>query len=255
MIPNAAPLPWTTTEYPPRAAALKLIVVESHEQRRVATVAALCRMGHIARGVTSARALEHELADFPAELLVLDRKLPDEDGLHLAQRLRAAQPDIRIILLSTDTRLDEKLAAYQCGADLFLSKPASMEELSAAIGALSRRIPSQSCAPFQLTLNPSTMHLHGLCGVAEVSGTETILLTAFAAATDHRLSIRQMLDLTGRSAVTTRKATLEVQIVRLRKKLEQVGAPSPTLKAIRGVGYQLCVPLLIKPPPTANPSP
>ncbi|MCX7161451.1 MAG: response regulator, partial [Rhodocyclales bacterium] len=75
------------------AIALNIIVVEDHDELREVTVAALCSMGHAARGVNCAEALDDALADFHAELLVLDLNLPGEDGLSLARRMRAAGPD------------------------------------------------------------------------------------------------------------------------------------------------------------------
>jgi len=60
-------------------------------------------------------------------------------------------------------------------------------------------------------------------------------------AKDHRLESWQLMELSGSAMEEQSKAALEVQIGRLRKKLEQAGAPAPTIKAIRGSGYQLCV--------------
>ncbi|MCX7178430.1 MAG: response regulator, partial [Proteobacteria bacterium] len=60
---------------------LNIIVVEDHDELREVTVAALCGMGHSARGVDCAEALDDELAAFHADLLVLDLNLPGEDGI------------------------------------------------------------------------------------------------------------------------------------------------------------------------------
>ncbi len=228
------------------AIALNIIVVEDHDELREVTVAALCRMGHAARGVNCAEALDDALADFHAELLVLDLNLPGEDGLSLARRMRAAGPDIGIIMVTARGRLDDRLAGYGSGADIYLTKPTSAEELGAAIQALSRRIRPQAAAAAQLTLNPVTLQLQGPRAVVNVSGQESLLLIAFADAPDHRLETLQMMTLSGKAADELSKSTLEVQLVRLRKKLEQAGAADPTIKAIRGTGYQLCVPLIVR---------
>jgi DNA-binding response OmpR family regulator len=79
-----------------------------------------------------------------------------------------------------------------------------------------------------------------------VSKREAQLLGAFATAPEHMLDNVQLIALSGASNDELSKSALEVQIVRLRKKLEQAGASGPTFKAIRGTGYQLCVPLLVQ---------
>lgn len=90
-----------------------------------------------------------------------------------------------------------------------------------------------------LHLNPRTLQITGPLGRADISLHDLILLRAFADAENLRLPIEALLTLTGKCS--EQLPALQVQLVRLRKKLEQVGAESPTIKAIRGYGYQLCV--------------
>lgn len=95
-----------------------------------------------------------------------------------------------------------------------------------------------------LTLNPRTLQLGGPLGWVDVSDPECNLLRAFIDSAGCRLETAALLALTGQASALGKRA-LEVRIVRLRKKLAQAGAPAPTIKSIRGVGYQLCVPLAI----------
>lgn len=225
---------------------LNILVVEDHDELREITVAALCAMGHIARGVDCAEALDDELAAFRADLLVLDLNLPGEDGISLARRMRAAEPDIGIIMVTARQQLQDKTLGYGSGADIYLTKPTSVEELGAAIQALSRRIRPHLPAAAQLILNPGTLQLQGQNTTLNVSDQDCALLMAFAKAQDHRLETWQIMELSGKAGDSFSKSTLEVQIVRLRKKLEQAGAAAPTIKAIRGTGYQLCVPVVVR---------
>ncbi|MCX7161450.1 MAG: response regulator transcription factor [Rhodocyclales bacterium] len=226
--------------------ALNIIVVEDHDELREVTVAALCGMGHVVRGVDCAEALDDELGAFRADILVLDLNLPGEDGISVARRMRAAGPDIGIIMVTAREAVRDKMTGYGSGADIYLTKPTSVEELGAAIQALSRRIRPDAPLAGQLTLNPVTLQLHGPRAVLDVSDQECALLSAFAKAAEHRLESWQMMELSGKGADEVSKSTLEVQIVRLRKKLEEAGAATPTIKAIRGRGYQLCVPLVVR---------
>ncbi len=209
-----------------------------------ATVETLSGMGHAVRGVGRAEALAGGLDSFRTDLLVVDLDLPHEEGNSLLRRMRVAQPDIGIIAVSIQSGLEDKLAAYRGGADIYLTKPASVEEFAAAVDALLRRIrPWVAAAP--LTLDPRALQLHGLHSAVDVSSQECALLRAFAEAENHRLETAQMLDLSGKTTDSLGKRALEVQLVRLRKKLVDAGAAEPTIKAIRGSGYQLCIPLAV----------
>ncbi len=99
--------------------------------------------------------------------------------------------------------------------------------------------------PFGLTLNLRTLQLGGPQGWVDVTDPECLLLKALAAHSGQRLDTANMLEQVGKCVDAAGKRALEVQIVRLRKKLVQVGASVPTIKVIRGFGYQLCVPLMV----------
>ena len=100
--------------------------------------------------------------------------------------------------------------------------------------------------PGNMTLNMRTLQLGGPKGWVDVSNADCLLLKALAASSDHRLDTASLLQSTGKSTDLVGKHALEVQIVRLRKKLASAGAVSPIIKAIRGVGYQLCVHLQVE---------
>jgi DNA-binding response OmpR family regulator len=220
---------------------LNIIVVEDNDDLRQATVEALQAIGHVVRGVDCAEALDDELGAFRADLLVLDLNLPGEDGISLAQRVRQAEPGIGIIMLTARNQLRDKMRGYESGADIYLTKPTSVQELGAAIAALARRIRPSVHAGAVLTLNLVTLQLQGPVGAVDVSNQEATLLSAFAKARDRRLEHWQLTELSGKPADDVSKNAMEVQIVRLRKRLEQAGAAAPTIKAIRGTGYQLCI--------------
>jgi DNA-binding response OmpR family regulator len=91
-----------------------------------------------------------------------------------------------------------------------------------------------------LSLNPQSLQVGGADGWVDISDPECQLLRAFSANDRQRLDTSDMLALVGKAGESGKRA-LEVQIVRLRKKLLQAGIPEPTIKSIRGQGYQLCV--------------
>lgn len=136
---------------------MNIIVIEDHEVLREVTIAALQDMGYAVQGIDSAEALPVLLEVFQANIMVLDLNLPGEDGISLAQRLRKSHPEIGIIMVTARIALNDKLAGYQSGADIYLTKPTSLEELGAAVQALSRRIMTWSKTSPQLAVDPRAL--------------------------------------------------------------------------------------------------
>jgi DNA-binding response OmpR family regulator len=221
--------------------ALNIMVVEDHDALRDITVEALAQRGHNVRGVDSAEALPDEPGLFPIDLLVIDLNLPGEDGISLAARIRTAQPDIGIIMVTARNQVRDRMAGYDSGADIYLTKPTSSEELIAAVRALTRRIRPDEPGDCLLTVQLASLNLLGTKDKVGLSSHEASLLAALVRAKDQQLETWQLIALTDKEVTELSKKALEVQIVRLRKKLQQAGAQEPSIKAIRGQGYRLCV--------------
>ena len=217
-----------------------ILIIEVHDVMRNAMVVALRSLGH---AVASAKALDDELHVVNTDILLLS--VAGEEGFGQVRRIRAAHPNIGIIAISAGAQGRDLVKAYQCGADLVLVKPVSVDEVSVAIRSLERRMHPLRANAWQLTLNFTTLQLQGAQASVDTSETECLLLGAFATSVEQQLSDEQLFKIIGRNGTVVSKAALEVQIVRLRKKLEQAGALAPNIKSIRGMGYQLCVPLVV----------
>jgi DNA-binding response OmpR family regulator len=226
--------------------ALNIMVVEDHDALRDVTVEALTRQGHHVCGVDCAEAVPDEAALRTIDLMVIDLNLPGEDGISLATRIRAAQPNVGIIMVTARNQLPQRLAGYQAGADIYLTKPTSIDELLAAIAALARRIKPQALKADALTLDLATLSLCGPLGSVSLSGHEAALLTALVRAKDQQLESWQLIALGDKAVTEASKKALEVQIVRLRKKLQQAGAPDASIKALRGQGYKLLLKMALR---------
>jgi DNA-binding response OmpR family regulator len=222
---------------------LSIVVVEDHDALREVTVEALRAMGHAVIGLDCAEALDDMLGGLAIDLMVIDVNLPEEDGFSLAARVRAAQPEVGIIMVTARAQLNDKLTGYKSGADLYLTKPTSPEELGAAVQAMARRLKHMSPAAY--VLDRATFVLQGPEGKVNLSSYAIAILSAFARAPGGRLESWQLLALSGGADAGVTKGTLEVQIVRLRKKITQVGHGEHPIKSIRGWGYQLCVPVTL----------
>lgn len=221
---------------------LKILVVEDNEELREVTVDVLRREGHQVHGVESAEAVPEHVGDI--DLLLVDLNLPGENGFALARRVRAAQPSIGIVMVTARASASDKQQGYLSGADIYMAKPISNEELCAAVASLGRRLNPASGAQ-ALQLNAAMLSLQGPVQRVVLGTQDVAMLVAFTRASDQRLENWQLIELLKKSDAQDPKAALELQIVRLRKKLQSSGAEPPTIQSIRGWGYQLCVPLVL----------
>lgn len=171
-------------------------------------------------------------------IVVLDLNLPGEDGIALAKRLRHEAPHIGIIMLTARGSSEDVGTGYSSGADIYLVKPSSALELKGAIEALLRRtVPFKLKRP-NLELDARSMTVTGPEGEVSISDTEAELLKRFILAPDNRLEKEVISEFLGIDD-EAKSGTLEVRIVRLRKKLAAAGVQGKTINVVRGWGYQL----------------
>ncbi|WP_428028776.1 response regulator [Ancylobacter sp.] len=224
---------------------LSIAVVEDNDDLRAAILTALSGEGHHVVGFDCAEALAEHGRALRIDLVVVDLNLPGEDGISLTRRLRATDPDIGIIMMTARTRTDDKRIGYESGADIYLPKPVSLEELAAAILALSRRLRPMPAGPAGLTIDTGRLRLGGPEGTTPLSAPEAALLAAFARAQDHRLETWQIIEVLEQADRAPNRNALNVTISRLSAKLRQSGATSRPIRAIRNWGYQLCEPVIL----------
>lgn len=134
---------------------MRIIVIEDHDDLRDMTVEALVQLGHVVCGLARAELLDAEFPAFRPHLLILDLNLPGEDGISLARRYHRAYSGLGIIMVTARALEHEKVEGYDSGADIYLAKPASLDVISAAIAALSRRITLWASDVPQLDVDPS----------------------------------------------------------------------------------------------------
>lgn len=226
---------------------MRVVVVEDHLDLRQVFVDALIHEGMDVIAVSCAEELDECMSAGMVHLLVLDVNLPGESGFDIAKRLRAADPKINIIMLSARTSETERIRGYESGADFYLCKPVSPAELSAAVKAVKRRVLAPDASGDELALSVSGMCLSSRQGVANLSRTDVGLLKALAMAPDNRLPYWRLFEVTERSANELAKSQLELQIFRLRKKLDDIGVAENLIKSIRSEGYQLTQAIRINP--------
>jgi two-component system, OmpR family, response regulator len=202
-----------------------------------------------ANGKEMAAALEEHAID----LTILDLRMPGEDGMLIARRLRD-QTSMPIIIVSG--RLDEadRVMALELGADDYLTKPFSCRELlarirtvlrrTAAVQSLTRRQADARAYRFAAwELNIGSRRLTSPAGKrVELTNGEFCLLTAFLASPGRILSREQLLE-ASRLYDDVYDRSIDVQILRLRRKIEEDPAHPQYIKTERGAGYIFSVPV------------
>jgi len=227
------------------AATLRLLIVEDNDALRETLTDVLTARGYHVTALSSAEEVP-ESQPGQHHIAILDLNLPGEDGLSLAGRLRRIQPGMGIILLTIRSTVPDKLAGYATGADLYLPKPITPEELVAAITALSRRLPPliRQDKP-AIHLDPQSGVLHVGDAKVTLRAAEVSILCALALAPESRLESWQLLDMLQKPLDDTGKRQLAVIISRLRTRLEAQGLAAPSIRAERGRGYRLAFRLTI----------
>src|SRR5216684_6284491 len=198
--------------------------------------------------LASGRELESVMSRETIDLLILDLKLPGEDGMQIARRVRK-DSDLPIIMLTGRKDEADRVMGLELGADDYLTKPFSPRELLARIRALLRRSRAQQTVADGLQkirayrfagweLNVRLRRLMTLSGdIVVLTNTEFNLLAAFLAAPSRVLSRDQLL---GRSRLHNDEVydrSIDVQVGRLRKKIQPDDTQPPLIKTERGSGY------------------
>lgn len=221
---------------------LNIAVIEDNDELRETMLEALSGMGHRAIGLDSAEALVDQAAGSALDLLLVDINLPGEDGLSLTRRLRAVQPDAGIIIVTGRGGAADRALSFGSGADIYLAKPVSAEELTAAVTTLSRRLLG-STGSETLRLDLQRLQLSGPGGSARLTRAEATLLAAFARAPDQSLETWQILEIFDQLGRAFNRGNLSVTVFRLAAHLKAAGAAPQPIKAIRNWGYRLIEPL------------
>jgi two-component system phosphate regulon response regulator OmpR len=166
--------------------------------------------------------------------------------LSIASRIRAAYPQIHIIMLTARISESDRIIGYENGADIYMTKPVSVAELEASIGSIARRREEISGAEQKLWLDVISMQLQNGNSFINLTRQETQLLRALNEAPMQFLPAWALLERLGKEADKKNRANLDVSITRLRKKLFAASGQEVTLKVARNSGYQLTIRLRIK---------
>jgi two-component system OmpR family response regulator len=202
------------------------------------------RVSTAASGKEMAAILEEQ----PVDLIVLDLRMPGEDGMQIARKLRE-ESSIPIIILTGRLEEADRVMGLELGADDYLTKPFSPRELLARIRTILRRAKAAQSAPGKedklrayrfggWELNLRTRRLTSPEGKrVELTKGEFSLLTALLGAPQRVLSRDQLLEMSRLYDDEVYDRSIDVQILRLRRKIEANPSEPQFIKTERGAGY------------------
>jgi two-component system response regulator MprA len=176
------------------------------------------------------------------DLVVLDVMLPGLDGVEVCRRLRRGDPTVPILILTARSRVSDRIAGLDAGADDYLVKPFDFDELLARIRALLRRARPGQDQVLQfadLSLDPATRDVRrGTDPPLDLTSREYALLELFMRHPRQVLARERILEHIWGTSFIGESNLIDVHVMRLRDKLEAQGRPR-LIQTIRGAGYSL----------------
>jgi len=196
-----------------------------------------------ARDAAHARRL---LASIEFDMIVLDVMMPGEDGLSLTIDLRKMLTT-PILLLTAKSESNERIMGFEAGADDYLTKPFEPKELVLRINAILRRIPkedlnlasSSSIQMGNVRYDLSRGELWDNNSLVKLTATESALLKIFSTNLYNPVSRLKLVEDLTKNGVASQERSVDVQITRLRRKLEVDPKMPRYLQTVRGAGYML----------------
>jgi two-component system OmpR family response regulator len=220
---------------------MRVLLVEDEPEMAHALALRLGRSGFIADHVGALEDARAALACHHYGLALLDRRLPDGDGLDLVPELRRLQPDVRILILTACEAVSERISGLDAGADDYLAKPVDFDELMARVRACLRRNGSAGAPPLvvgRLSFDLAAREV-SIDGVPVVLHRRELALLETLARSAGRIVLRNRLveEVYGFDDDVQENA-LNILVSRLRKRLGDLGA-GVEIHSARGIGYML----------------
>jgi len=217
---------------------MRLMVLEDDPQLGQALSAGLRQLGHVVDWFERGPHADAALASASYDALVLDLGLPGEDGLAWLKRWRAQGLDLPVLVLTARDGIDQRILGLDSGADDYLIKPVTTEELAARLRALLRRATGRTHTEWThgaLTFNPATREVRWQQQPVDLTPRETMLLEVLLKHPQKVLSkahLQEQLYDWGDEEPDSN--VLEVHVHHLRRKIHP-----EVVRTVRGVGYAL----------------
>lgn len=223
-----------------------LLIVDDDKRIRQLLAKFLSKNGYLTTTARDAAHARRLLAGLEFDMLIIDVMMPGENGFDFTRDLRRSLTT-PIMLLTARGEASDRITGLEAGADDYLPKPFEPQELLLRVNAILRRAPLEPPQPAP----PKTLHLgafrydiaraelwHGERPV-RLTSTESALMKIFAAQPGETMPRARLVEALGQGNSTAQERAIDVQITRLRRKIEADPKSPRYLQTVRGVGYMI----------------
>jgi DNA-binding response OmpR family regulator len=222
----------------------RILIIEDETPMRTALADLLAAEGY--RTLTAAdgeSGLQRALAEKP-DLILLDVMMPKLDGFALCAELRRLANDVPVVMLTAKGQIEDRVNGLDAGADDYVIKPFSSEELLARVRALLRRVERKAKARTKLKLGEIELDLVRQTAArgrkpVHLTAKEFAMLRLLAEAEGEPVSRERFLDVVWNYGAFPTTRTVDNHIASLRAKLEKNPDEPRWIKTVHGVGYRL----------------
>ena len=224
-----------------------LLIVDDDERIRSLLQQFLVQSDYLVSTAEDAEQARTLLSAIEFDLIILDVMMPGQDGISFTGELRTLQNNTPILLLTARGETEDRIKGLEAGADDYLPKPFEPKELLLRINAILRRMPDLK----EDQMMPKTLSLgHLKYDVARnelwegetqirLTTTESQLMKIFTSALGEPISRVDLVTSLGRDVSSAQDRAIDVQITRLRRKIEVNPGQPRYLQTVRGAGYML----------------
>lgn len=224
-----------------------LLIVDDDERIRSLLQQFLFQSDYLVSTAEDAEQARTLLSAIEFDLIILDVMMPGQDGISFTAELRTLQNNTPILLLTARGETEDRIKGLEAGADDYLPKPFEPKELLLRINAILRRMPDLK----EDQMMPKTLSLgHLKYDVARnelwegetqirLTTTESQLMKIFTSALGEPISRVDLVTSLGRDISSAQDRAIDVQITRLRRKIEVNPGQPRYLQTVRGAGYML----------------
>lgn len=218
----------------------RLILMEDERDLREEMAAYFVTLGLTVLEADSIRSFWQLFRVHGCDIAILDRMVPDGDGMDLVRELREGQHNCGLVMFTARDTSQDRIDGYRSGADHYLTKPIQLDELGAVVQSLARRLTAAPDWCLDVVgwklFTPDNVEI-------ELTGQQAVFLAALSRARGHLVSRRELVSALGKNFSSYDPRNLDALVKRLRQKVE-VSSPHPLpVKTRHGAGYQMTVPL------------
>ena len=223
-----------------------LLIVDDDSRIRTLLAKFLSKNGYLTTTARDAAHARRLLEGLEFDMLIVDVMMPGENGFDLTRELRKTL-QTPIMLLTARGEPADRITGLEAGADDYLPKPFEPQELLLRVNAILRRAPIENQKPTP----PQNLHLgayrydisraalwHGETMI-RLTSTENALMKIFASQPGETMSRSKLVEALGQGNSTAQERAIDVQITRLRRKIEADPKSPRYLQTVRGAGYMI----------------